>query len=88
MDKTIVCSINLFDAEQSLYSVADGEEQKLIAKVPLDHMGKALPEICKEKDIYNVHLFGQKDFAQDIVDAVAKLESNEYSENKINIEVN
>ena len=88
MDKTLICNINLFDAEQSLYQVEEGSDQKLVAKVPLEHMGKALVDICKEVDTYNVHLFGHKDFIQDIVETTSKEEMKEYSENKINIEVN
>ena len=88
MDKTLICNINLFDAEQSLYQIDKNGNQKLVAKVPLEHMGKALTDICKEIDIYNVHLFGHKDFIQDIVETTNKEETKKYSENKINIEVN
>ena len=89
MDKTIICNINLFDADQSLYQMQEGwAGPVLIAKVPLDHMGRALPDICKEKDVYNVHLFGHEDFIKDIVNTVAEEETKLYSEQKINIEVN
>lgn len=83
----IYCRINLFDMDQKIYLV-NGENEKEIAKAPLDHLDGTLVALCHDKDVYNVHLFGLQDFVIDIAKAINKTEDLMFSQNRIQVEVN
>jgi len=86
--QVILCNINLFDADQKVWLVDESSGQKEIARVPLDHLYKVLPDLCRDKNVYNVHLFGFTDIVNEVTQNLAKEEVRLYNENKIKVEVN
>ncbi len=83
----IVCIINLFDMEQEIYQVSE-DKHFLIAKAPLNQLHKVLPQLCYDKNIYCLRLFGYKEVAQDLKNKVINEENSKYSSHRIDIEVN
>ena len=83
----IYCYINLFDADQEIY-LLNGDDKKLIAKTPLNNISKVLPDLCRDKDCYDVHLYGLDVVAIEMANKISKEEMKHYSERKIKIEVN
>lgn len=83
----IYCAINLFDADQVIYLIEENN-QKEIAKTPLDYLDGTLAALCHDKEIYNVHLFGLEDFVIDIANKINKTEELMFSQNRIKVEVN
>ena len=85
--QVIYCRINLFDADQTIYLITDGEEKE-IAKAPLEYLDGTLAALCHDKQVFDVHLFGLQDFVVDIAKRVNKTEDLMFSQNRIKVEVN
>lgn len=85
----IYCSINIFDYEQSIYML-DGDHSRLLARAPASELGKVIPDICYEKDIYNVHLACNiPGMAEQAAEAIYTYEGKKYNIiHKIDVEVN
>lgn len=83
----IYCYINLFDADQEIY-LLNCDDKKLIAKTPLNNISKVLPGLCRDKDCYDVHLYGLDVVATEMANKISKEEMKHYSERKIKVEVN
>ena len=84
----IYCYINLFDADQEIYLINGSDDKKLIAKTPLNNISKVLPDLCRDKDCYDVHLYGLDVVATEMANKISKEEMKHYSERKIKVEVN
>ena len=84
----IYCPINLFDADQKIYLVSDDGKQKEIAKTPLDYLDGTLVALCYEKQVYDIHLIGVRDFILDVVEDIQKTENLMFSQKRIKVEVN
>ena len=85
--QVIYCRINLFDADQTIYLIKDGEEKE-IAKAPLEYLDGTLAALCHDKQVFDVHLFGLQDFVTDIAKKISKTEDLMFSQNRIKVEVN
>ena len=85
--QVVYCRINLFDVDQTIYLIKNGEEKE-IAKAPLEHLDSTLAALCHEKQVFNVHLFGLQDFVIDVAKNINKTEGLMFSQNKIKVEVN
>jgi hypothetical protein len=86
--QVIYCNINIFDYEQQVYLVREGDS-KLIAKIPFVELGKAMPELCNQKEIYTVHLFcNVPGMAEQAADAIVEQEIKKYGKSKIEVKVN
>ena len=83
----IYCKINMFDAEQKIYIVDDGQPQE-VTSVDLKHLDGTIAALCYERNIYNVHLFGLRDFIIDVKKAINMTENLMFSQNRIEVEVN
>lgn len=81
----LVCRVDLFTTSQQIYSVTE-EGQKKIADVPLDRVAETLGALTFMHKINNIHLFGNAEYLDSIVEAI-KSDSN-YQSNNIEIEVN
>ena len=64
------------------------DDKKLIAKTPLNNISKVLPGLCRDKDCYDVHLYGLDVVATEMANKISKEEMKHYSERKIKVEVN
>lgn len=85
--QVIYCRINLFDADQTIYLIKDGEEKE-IAKAPLEYLDGTLAALCHDKEVFDVHLFGLQDFVVDVARKISKTEDLMFSQNRIKVEVN
>ena len=85
--QVIYCRINLFDTDQTIYLIKDGEEKE-IAKAPLEYLDGTLAALCHDKEVFDVHLFGLQDFVTDIATKISKTEGLMFSQNRIKVEVN
>lgn len=87
--QVIYCNINIFDYDQSVYLV-EGNKSRLLAKVPMDALGMAIPDICYDKNVYNVHIFCRvPGMAEQAAEAIYAREAEKYSViHKIDVEVN
>ena len=85
--QVIYCRINLFDADQTIYLIKDGEEKE-IAKAPLEYLDCTLAALCHDRQVFDVHLFGLQDFVVDVAKKINKTEDLMFSQNRIKVEVN
>lgn len=85
--QVIYCRINLFDADQTIYLIKDGEEKE-IAKAPLEYLDGTLAALCHDRQVFDVHLFGLQDFVVDVAKKVNKTEDLMFSQSRIKVEVN
>jgi len=87
----IYCNINIFDYDQSIYVLDsdNGGASHLIARVPFQHLGTAMPELCYTNNIYTVRLnCSIPGMAQQAADAIYAGAAKKYGNNhKIDIEV-
>ena len=83
----IYCYLSMFDYEQSIY-VNDAGSAHLLAKVPLTDIGKAIPELCNSKGIYDVVLSCPvPGMAQQCKEKIEEEEVKRYSTTKINVSI-
>ena len=87
--KELICTIHLFDLHQYVL-LNDGSEPpyKEIAITSLDSLAEVLPQMCDRHDIYNVHLFGNENYIDGLVQDINQYQLTNYSNKKINFEVN
>ena len=86
--QVIYCNINIFDYDQQIFLV-DGDKSTLIAKVPLNGMGRAMVDLCEKQDTYNVHLFcNVKGMADQAAESILNEEIKKYGKGKIEVQVN
>lgn len=50
--------------------------------------GRAIIPLCKEHNLFNLHLFGHDEFIEGIVEEIKCAEAEVYGVNKIKVEVN
>jgi hypothetical protein len=85
----IYCDINIFDYDQGIYLLEDGKS-KLLARVPAGEIGRAIPDICYDKDVYNVHISCNiPGMAKQAAEAIYRQEELRYNViHKIDVEIN
>jgi hypothetical protein len=84
----IYCNINIFDYDQSIY-VLDDKGSHLIAKVPFTGLGKAMPHLCYDKNVFDVKLScNVPGMAKQAAESIYAQANKEYGvQHKIDIEV-
>jgi hypothetical protein len=83
----IVCSFNLFDLDQWVYIVDDGNA-KIGAITNLQRLGETIANLSATNNIDNVKLIGNATYASDIVNDIHEHNARYYNNRKINIQVN
>ena len=79
----LVCKVDLFNLDQQIYSVTEAGQQK-IADVPLDRVAVTIGALSFMKKINNIHLFGNEEYLDSIVETIRTT----YGNDQIEIEVN
>ena len=79
----LVCKVDLFNLGQQIYSVTEAGQQK-IADVPLDRVAETIGALSFMKKINNIHLFGNEEYLDSIVETIRTT----YGNDQIEIEVN
>lgn len=87
MDK-IFCQINLFDKNQTIYWVKNGNDIKPIANIPVEEIADFIYRYCYNNNVYNVKFKGNVEYINEIIKTpIKQKEAEVYSNNKIEIEV-
>ena len=85
----IYSEIQLFDGEQSIYSLGDDGNIHLLAKAPLTSLPKVIVEQCYDHDVYQVKLYSSFiDMCSRVQKQITEYENTRFSANKIIVEVN
>ena len=87
--RVIYSTINMFSLNQSFYllDTATGEKE-LLDQVATEDIAQWVRYRCHEHDIYNVCLYGNKDYLSLLEEKVLEEEMKNYGEAKIKVEVN
>ena len=88
--KKIFCNINLFEYKHDIVGV-DTETGSIEFLSDTKHIetGANIAKCCLNTDIYNIHLFGDKNFINDfVIPSIEEYLNSNYNTKKINIEVN
>ena len=88
--KTIICHFSLFDSYQNVYLVdSETETHKHIATTTMEELGQIIANSCQATGTNKVHLFGNKQYADAIInDIIDNYNNQAYSNHTIEIEVN
>lgn len=88
MTTEIMCPINLFDMEQSIYICGD-DQQKLVGKATIDNLIENMIGIGEANNIFKYHLLGNDNYANQIAEDIQTTYYSKYSNtNKIEVKVN
>ena len=63
----IICNVNVFDLNQTIYLIDEYNAQNVIKTTNLTILGNDIAKICKQKKCYKVHLFGSQVYLEDMV---------------------
>lgn len=86
--KTIVCHFNLFAAEQSILLVDESSTSKCLGRCPLDQLGSLIALSCAKYQAFNIHLYGNAQYAEGLIQDIDQHTAYSDSKNLIKIEVN
>lgn len=84
----IYCQVNDFDKQVKVFRHEDSGVVYNLGTIDYNNLTNTVPVLCKENNIYNVHLFGTQQYLDYIAQEIKMNENLNYSQNKINIEVN
>lgn len=82
MDK-IICNIHLFELHQNIYF-----NDKQIAITSLDNLNEMIPLMCDKYNTYHVHLLGNEEYIDGLIQNIEHEQTTKYNNNKIEFEVN
>ena len=88
--KKIVCNLNLFDINQNVYIIdyeTDSHSVKTFSQISMDELPNFIQALAEEEQVETIVLNGENTYCKAMAENVAKYFSNNYSTNKINIEV-
>jgi hypothetical protein len=86
--KKVLCVLNIFDFEQTVYIIDDDTgERDIVALAPAEELTAVISAICNEENIYNVILSGNLTYSNLIKDSITTYSNLNYKNNKINVEV-
>ena len=87
----IYCDLNIFSLRQKIYKIDTTNEQVAteIGQTTIDIFPEVIRNMCKEHNIYKLHLFGNDTYANEIANDVKIYNELKYAnEKEIEIEVN
>lgn len=83
-NNVILCNVALFNMRATII-YPDGSRDA----IPINDLIKYLPQICHHDGVYNVHMFGNKEYIDGLIGQMIAEEALNYSlGNKIIFEVN
>lgn len=87
--KYIVCNLNLFSYDNPV-SVCCEEDNSFttIAMANIDKLPEVIAAACLQEGTNSVKLFGNRQFAAEMAEAVVELAKRNYSNFEIEVEVN
>ena len=63
----IICNVNVFDLNQTIYLIDEYNAQNVIKTTNLTILGNVIAKVCQQKKCYKVHLFGSQVYLEDMV---------------------
>lgn len=86
--KKVLCVLNIFDFEQTVYIIDDSTgERDIVALAPTEELTSVISAICNEEHIYDVILSGNLTYSNLIKNSIISYSNLNYNNNKINVEV-
>lgn len=86
--KKVLCVLNIFDFEQTVYIVDDNTgERDIVALAPAEELISVISAVCNEEHIYDVILSGNLTYSNLIKNSIISYSNLNYNNNKINVEV-
>ena len=85
---TIFCKPELFDLHQHIYIIDNKGGQSMTALSTIEDLPKTLFSLCYSKNIFDIHLVGNKSYLDPIVESIKEFEIKTYNNSKIKIGVN
>ena len=89
--KKVICNFNLFDMDQTMFIYIEENGDKRvnpIGRCKFENLGHMLVELCYANDIRNIHLFGQEQYVNIILQDIDLHSGSAYSNGMIQVEVN
>ena len=83
MDKEVLCQIDLFQQFQTI-SWPDGQKDKFT----LSELPTVVPQLCREKNVSVVHLYGNDKLLEGIITQIKSEEIFKYGQQQLKFEVN
>lgn len=78
----------MFDLHQYIQLLTE-KDAEVVCISTLEDLGENIANICNERNIYEVHLYGNKEYSEKIIEDIHFTNKTKYSNNKeILIEVN
>lgn len=85
--KKIVSIFHMFELHQPI-CIVDDEKETVVAISNLESLGRDLANLCHVHQVNHVHLFGNEEYANQIIQDLKEQASLAYSNENIIIEVN
>lgn len=85
---TIVCGFKLYELHQLIEFVSSEGEVEQVAISSLEHMGEDIAQACAKYNTNKVHLFGNANYAEKLIEDIKTYSVINYNKNNIEIEVN
>lgn len=83
----ILCNLNLFALDQTIYLLKDDGSVEAIAQAEMEQLPEVISAICSEYDTRKVVLNGSVAFAQTIAEDITTFSAKNYNNNTIQVEV-
>lgn len=86
----ICCRIEMFKNKQSIFICSDDGNEEKIDSVSLDLLGAVIAQYCHEYETNKIHLFGQEEYIESLIDDIRTTNFFMYKNNAqvLEIEVN
>lgn len=83
----LLCNLNLFALEQTIYSINEFGESQQIAATEMEQLPATLSAIYNELSAEKIILIGLKSYANPIAQQIKQFAAMHYKNNNIEIEV-
>jgi hypothetical protein len=86
----ICCKVEMFSNKQGIYVKEDDFNETKLDSVPLEMAGAVIAQYCYDYNTNKIHLFGQEDFLESLIDDIKVTNVFMYKDNAkvFDIEVN
>ena len=83
----ILCNLNLFTLEQTIYLIDDNGTVNPIAVAEMEQLPEVISAICSEYSAHDVVLSGNEVYAQNLAETIKEFGLKNYSNNNIEVEI-
>lgn len=87
MKTEIICPVNLFALNQTIYICGD-DNKEAIKAVPLESLSNELLSIGSDYDLFNYHLLGNQEYLEHLSQELKQKYCLKYNNKNIEVKVN